>query len=167
MNFIDLPCEMKSIIYKIEAERDEKYKDDYNKVLSEFQSGRAPSIPPGPSGTHDVVTRLTESTRNMLAAKGLGRAATSDPSPYAHISSISSRSSSSLSSSFFVRRLLCICFMLLAGFQELEAALGAWLVAGDVQEDGGLCSMLEESADGSYDDYCREFHQEDGSRSCH
>jgi len=49
-------------------------------------TGRRPCHPPGPSGAHDVVTMVgrprTEGERN---AAGLGRAASSDPSPYAHV----------------------------------------------------------------------------------
>ena len=46
LNFTALPCEIKSMIYKInrEAERDEKYKDDYKKVSFEFHKSLAPAI---------------------------------------------------------------------------------------------------------------------------
>ena len=47
-------------------------------------TGRPAQHPPGPSGAHDVVTRTVEVTEKMSAAKGLGVAASSDPSPYAH-----------------------------------------------------------------------------------
>ena len=47
-------------------------------------TGRPAPHPPGPSGAHDIVTRLTEKTRSERAAAGLGRSASSDPSPYAH-----------------------------------------------------------------------------------
>ena len=47
-------------------------------------TGRPAPHPPGPFEAHDIVTRITEKTRGMPAAKGLGRSASSDPSPYAH-----------------------------------------------------------------------------------
>ena len=48
-------------------------------------TGRPSPLPEGPSGAHDVVTKLVERAEKLLAAKGLGRAASSDPSPYAHV----------------------------------------------------------------------------------
>ena len=40
MNFTDLPCDIKYMIYKMnrEAERDEMYKDAYNEVVFMFNS---------------------------------------------------------------------------------------------------------------------------------
>ena len=48
-------------------------------------TGRPAPHPPGPSGAHDVVTRVNEMTEKMKASKGLGYAASSFPSPTAHI----------------------------------------------------------------------------------
>ena len=48
-------------------------------------TGRPPPHPPGPSGAHDVVTRISETTEKERAACGLGRSASSDPSPYSHL----------------------------------------------------------------------------------
>ena len=46
-------------------------------------TGKPPPHPYGPSVVHDASKFLTQ-TEWMLAAKGLGRSAKSDPSPYAH-----------------------------------------------------------------------------------
>jgi hypothetical protein len=79
------PEDFQELVFTVFSRR--LYKDWYLFVddLS-VATGRKQCHPPGPSGAHDVVTMMTRSrTEGERNADGLGRAASSDPSPYAHV----------------------------------------------------------------------------------